>query len=149
MADNKSIVRFLLGPIPAAILSLLLLITLFLLTSAAQHAKLSGEFYSILLGVNILGIISLGILIAVNLVRLYRQLRAKVLGSRLTLRMVGMFVLLVVVPLTVVYHFSVQFLSKGVDSWFDVQIDRAVNDSLLLGATSLEVIKQEAVDQLL
>lgn len=150
MADNKSksIVKFLLGPITAAILSLLLLVTLFLLTSAAQHAKLSGEFYSILLGVNILGIISLGILIAVNLVRLYRQLRAKVLGSRLTLRMVGMFVLLVVVPLTVVYHFSVQFLSKGVDSWFDVQIDRAVNDSLLLGATSLEVIKQEGVDQL-
>ena len=148
MADNKSIVRFLLGPVPAVILSLLLLFTVFLLTSAAQHAKLSGEFYSVLLGVNILGIITLGILIAINLVRLYRQLRAKVLGSRLTLRLVGMFVLLVVLPLTVVYHFSVQFLSKGVDTWFDVKIDRAVDDALLLGATSLEAIKQEGVDQL-
>ena len=148
MADNKSIVRFLFGPVPAAILSLVLLVTLFLLTSAAQHAKLSGEFYSILLGVNILGIIALAALIAVNLVRLYRQLRAQVLGSKLTLRLVGMFVLLVAVPLAVVYYFSVQFLSKGVDSWFDVKIDRAVDDALLLGATTLQAIKQEAADQL-
>jgi nitrogen fixation/metabolism regulation signal transduction histidine kinase len=148
MASKKSVVRFLLGPVPAVVLSLLLLFTLFLLTSAAQHAKLSGEFYSALLGVNILGILALGILIAVNLLRLYRQLRAKVLGSRLTLRMVAMFVLLVLAPLTVVYHFSVQFLSKGVDSWFDVKIDKAVDDALLLGATTLEVVKQEGVDQL-
>jgi len=148
MASNKSVARFLLGPVPAVIISLLLLFTLFLLTSAAQHAKLSGEFYSVLLGVNILGILTLGVLIVANLVRLYRQLRAKVLGSRLTLRMVAMFVLLVVAPLTVVYHFSVQFLSKGVDSWFDVKIDKAVDDALLLGATTLEVIKQESVERL-
>lgn len=140
--------KFLLGPVPAVVLSLLLLFTLFLLTSAAQHAKLSGEFYSALLGVNILGILALGILIAINLLRLYRQLRAKVLGSRLTLRMVAMFVLLVLAPLTVVYHFSVQFLSKGVDSWFDVKIDQAVDDALLLGATTLEAIKQEGTDRL-
>ena len=130
------------------IISLLLLFTLFLLTSAAQHAKLSGEFYSVLLGVNILGILTLSILIAANVLRLYRQLRAKVLGSRLTLRMVAMFVLLVVAPITVVYHFSVQFLSKGVDSWFDVKIDKAVDDALLLGATTLEAIKQEGVEHL-
>jgi len=148
MASNKSIVRFLLGPVPAVVISLLLLFTLFLLTSAAQHAKLSGEFYSVLLGVNILGIFILGILIAANLLRLYRQLRAKVLGSRLTLRMVAMFVLLVVAPLAVVYHFSVQFLSRGVDSWFDVKIDKAVDDALLLGATTLEVIKQDGVERL-
>jgi nitrogen fixation/metabolism regulation signal transduction histidine kinase len=148
MASNKSVVRFLFGPVPAAIISLLLLFTLFLLTSAAQHAKLSGEFYFVLLGVNILGILTLSILIAANVLRLYRQLRAKVLGSRLTLRMVAMFVLLVVAPITVVYYFSVQFLSKGVDSWFDVKIDKAVDDALLLGATTLEAIKQEGVEHL-
>jgi nitrogen fixation/metabolism regulation signal transduction histidine kinase len=148
MASKNSVVKFLFGPVPAVVLSLLLLFTLFLLTSAAQHAKLSGEFYSALLGVNILGILTLGILIAFNLLRLYRQLRAKVLGSRLTLRMVAMFVLLVLAPLTVVYHFSVQFLSKGVDSWFDVKIDKAVDDALLLGATTLEAIKQDGADRL-
>lgn len=148
MASSTSIVRFLFGPVPAVIISLLLLFTLFLLTSAAQHAKLSGEFYTVLLGVNILGILTLAILIVVNLLRLYKQLRAKVLGSRLTLRMVAMFVLLVVAPLTVVYHFSVQFLSKGVDSWFDVKIDKAVDDALLLGATTLEAIKREGVERL-
>jgi nitrogen fixation/metabolism regulation signal transduction histidine kinase len=148
MAD-KSLIRVFFGPVSAVVLSLVLILTLFLLTSAAQHAKVTGEFYSILLAVNIMGIVTLLALIAGNLWRLWRQFRSQVLGSRLTLRMVGMFVLLVVLPLSMVYYFSVQFLSKGVDSWFDVRVEQAVDDALLLGQTTLETIKQDAVDKVL
>ncbi len=141
-------IRSVFGPVTAVLLSLVLLSTLILLTSAAQHADVSGEFYSLLLGVNVLGIVMLSALIAGNVWRLARQFRAKRLGSRLTLRMVGTFVLLVVIPLSMVYYFSIQFLNKGVDSWFDVRVEHAVEDALLLGRTTLEVIKQEAVDEL-
>ncbi len=139
-------IRSLFGPIPALILSLLLLLAVLLLTSSARHAEVSGEFYSFLLIVNILGILLLAALIVGNIWHLYRQLRAEVLGSRLTLRLLGMFVLLAGVPLSIVYYFSVQFLSKGVDSWFDVRVEQAIDDALLLGRTSLEAIKQDAVD---
>jgi len=148
MGDRK-LVRIFFGPVPAVILSLALLLALFALVSSIQQAKASGQYYSILLLVIVLGIVALCMLIAANLWSLWRQLRARALGSRLTLRLVAMFAVLVMVPLSVVYYFAFQFLNKGIDSWFEVKVEQAVDNALLLGQTSLEVIKREAVDELL
>ncbi|MBS1269246.1 MAG: Sensor protein kinase WalK [Gammaproteobacteria bacterium] len=145
---NQRIIDKLIGPIPALILSLVVVASLLMLIAAAQDVDASVESYLVLLGLNVLGIFVLLALIGGNLWRLRRQWRGKVLGSRLTLRMIGLFVLLVLIPLSVVYYVSTQFLSKGIDSWFDVRVDRAVNDALLLGKTSLETIKRDAVDDL-
>ncbi len=139
-------IRSLFGTLSVVILLLVLVLALLLLTSAAQHAEVSGEFYSTLLIVNILGIVILAALITANVWHLYRQFRAQALGSRLTMRLLGMFVLLAGIPLAVVYYFSVQFLSKGVDSWFDVRVEQAIGDALLLGRNTLEVLKQDVVD---
>ncbi len=139
--------RYLLGPVPAVVLSLVLLAALFLLTSTAHNAEVSAEFYLALLVVNSLGILALTALIGFNLWRLYRRWQARRIGSRLTLRLVGVFVVLALVPLSVVYYFSIQFLNKGVDSWFDVRVEQAIDDALLLGRTTLEAIKEDAVEQ--
>lgn len=139
-------IRSLFGTVSVVILLLVLVLALLLLTSAAQHAEVSGEFYSTLLIVNVLGIVFLAGLITANVWHLYRQFRAQALGSRLTMRLLGMFVLLTGIPLAIVYYFSVQFLSKGVDSWFDVRVEQAIGDALLLGRTTLEVLKQDVVD---
>ncbi len=139
-------IRSLFSTLSVVILLLVLVLALLLLTSAAQHADISGEFYSTLLMVNVLGIVVLAGLITANVWHLYRQFRAQALGSRLTMRLLGMFVLLAGIPLAVVYYFSVQFLSKGVDSWFDVRVEQAIGDALLLGRTTLEVLKQDVVD---
>lgn len=140
--------RFLVGPIPAVVISLVLLGALFMLTAAAQHSTVFGELYSLLLVVNVLGIVALAVLIIANLWRMIREFRERKLGSRLTMRLLGAFVLLAVVPLAVVYYFSVQFVSRGIDSWFDVRIEQALDDALLLGRASLEAIKQDVVEQL-
>ncbi|MDH3689235.1 MAG: ATP-binding protein [Gammaproteobacteria bacterium] len=140
--------RYLIGPVPAVILSLTLLGALFMLTTAAQHSTAFGEQYSLLLAVNLLGIVALAALIIVNLWRLVRQFRARVLGSRLAMRFLGAFVLLAVLPLAIVYYFSVQFVSRGIDSWFDVRIEQALDDALLLGRASLEAIKQDVIEKL-
>jgi len=145
---HKRIIDKLIGPIPALILSVAIVAALLMLMVVAQDTDVSAESYLALLGVNAAGIIVLLALIAGNLWRLRRQWRGKVLGSRLTLRMIGLFVLLVLIPLSVVYYVSTQFLSKGIDSWYDVRVDRAVHDALLLGRTTLETIKQDAVDDL-
>jgi len=145
---HKRIIDKLIGPVPALILSIVIVAALLMLMVVAQDTDVSAESYLALLGVNVVGIIVLLALIAGNLWRLGRQWRGKVLGSRLTLRMIGLFVLLVLIPLSVVYYVSTQFLSKGIDSWYDVRVDRAVHDALLLGRTTLETIKQDAVDDL-
>jgi len=144
----KRFVDKLIGPIPALILSVIIVAALLMLMVVAQNADVTAESYLALLGVNVAGMIVLLALIAGNLWRLGRQWRDKVLGSRLTLRMIGLFVVLVLMPLSVVYYVSTQFLSKGIDSWYDVRVDRAVHDALLLGRTTLETIKQDAVDDL-
>jgi nitrogen fixation/metabolism regulation signal transduction histidine kinase len=145
---NQRFIDKLIGPVPALILSIIVVSALLMLMSAAQDTDVTAESYLTLLAVNVVGILVLLALIAGNLWRLRRQWRGRVLGSKLTLRMIGMFVLLVLIPLSVVYYVSTQFLSKGIDSWYDVRVDRAVHDALLLGRTTLETIKQDAVDDL-
>jgi len=145
---HKRFIDKLVGPIPAVSLSVIIVAALLMLMVVAQDTDVTAESYLALLGVNVAGIFVLLALIAGNLWRLRRQWRGKVLGSRLTLRMIGLFVILVLMPLSVVYYVSTQFLNKGIDSWYDVRVDRAVHDALLLGRTTLETIKQDAVDDL-
>ena len=61
--------------------------------------------------------------------------------------MVIVFVALSVTPVTVVYYFSLQFLHRGIDSWFDVRIDEALDDALELSRTALGVRMRELLAQ--
>ena len=136
------------GPVPALILSLSLLAALLLLSFAAQNTTKLTDLYAPLLVINLVGII---VLLALNLGSIYKlikQVRAKVIGSRLTLRMVAIFTLLAFLPLSVVYYISIQFLSHGIDSWFDVRIEQAMSDATLLGQVSLKSLKEGQVDTL-
>jgi nitrogen fixation/metabolism regulation signal transduction histidine kinase len=63
--------------------------------------------------------------------------------------MVGMFTLLAFLPLSVVYYISIQFLSHGIDSWFDVRIEQAMSDATLLGQVSLKSLKEGQLDTLI
>ena len=135
--------RWATGIAPVAILSLLLLAALAMMSAATQNSALFSRMYSLLLVINILGIIVLLALILANLKHLATQYRNKVMGSRLTLRLLGFFVLLAVAPVTVVYFFSIQAFNKGIDNWFDVKIERALDDALSLGRTALDAIKDD------
>ena len=143
---NRSLRSRLLGPGPAIALSAIFLIASFLLTPAAENADLSGNYYLALISLNIVGVVVLALLTTLNVWRLIREFRAGVLGSRLTLRFVGSFSILTLAPLIIVYFFAVNFLSRGIDSWFDVQIEQALDDALLLGRSSLETLKHDVLD---
>ncbi|HEY9381018.1 MAG TPA: ATP-binding protein, partial [Burkholderiales bacterium] len=64
-------------------------------------------------------------------------LKARVFGSRLTLRFLLVFVLMAALPGALVYTVSVQFLAKSIESWFDVRVDAALESGLDLGRTVL------------
>jgi len=135
--------RYLAGALPLAVLSGLLLAALMMMHAASQNSAIFGRIYSLLLLVNILGIVLLLALILLNVYRLIEQYRARVLGARLTIRLLVMFVLLSVLPVTVVFFFSIQTLNRGIDQWFDVKIERALDDALALGRTALEAAKHD------
>jgi len=78
------------------------------------------------------------VVIGWNLTRLLLQRARNVAGSRLTLRLVGTFGLLAIVPVVLVYYFSYQFISRGIDSWFDVRVEGALTDAMELSRSALD-----------
>jgi len=46
-------------------------------------------------------------------------------------------------PIRLVYFFAVQFLNKGIDSWFNVEIRKSLDDALVLSRSALEVRMRE------
>jgi nitrogen fixation/metabolism regulation signal transduction histidine kinase len=120
------------------ILFLLMLGSLLMMSDALQNSQRFGEYYSLLLAINAAGLALLIILIGVNLHGLLRQLRRRAPGIRLTLRMATMLVVLSVTPVLIVYYFSLTFLHRGIDNWFDLRIEQALGDSLELSRLALE-----------
>ncbi|MEI6413982.1 MAG: ATP-binding protein [Pseudomonadota bacterium] len=122
---------------PAAAFLSLLLASLHLMSHAiGNSAELSRAFVP-LLGIVVVGLLALAGLNLVNLYRLIARYRSQASGSRLTARVLLLFGTLTVIPLGIVYYYSLGFLLEGIDSWFDVQIDAAMRDALQLNKASL------------
>ncbi len=124
-------------------LFIFMLSSLLMMSKSLQNSELFDRFYLGLLLFNALGLISLSILIILNLKRLIRQLKNRVIGSRMTIRIVILFSLLSVTPVLIVYYFSLDFLHRGIDSWFDLRIEQALDDSLELSRLALDVRMRE------
>jgi len=132
-----TIKRLFSGIRPIVALFLLLLASLALMSDATHSSTQFGRLYTILLIINGLAILLLLGLIGKNLYLLVSGLRKDVTGSKLTARLVILFVVLSVTPVSVVYYFSVDFLQRGIDSWFDVRVESSLNDALELSQASL------------
>ena len=135
-------------PLLAIALSSILIISLFLLSQATQQSDRFGKYFSILLVLDLFGIALVLAAVIYKIIQLLNEQRKSVIGSGLTLRLVGGFMTLALLPLSAVYYVAVEFLNEGIDSWFDVRIEQALNDSLLLGRTSLEATRLDMVDDL-
>jgi nitrogen fixation/metabolism regulation signal transduction histidine kinase len=131
------------GAGPFVGLTLVLLVSLKLMGDASESSSTFGRLYPLLVLLNLAGLLILAGLLAANLIALARQLRARVPGSRLTARMVAMFVLIAGTPVLTVFYFSLQFLQRGIDSWFDVRVERALNDAIELSRTALDTRMRE------
>jgi len=139
----KSLSRLSSGLTPIIALVVLLLISLTMMGNATDGSARFDQMFSLLLVINAVGLLLLCSLIIWNLVRLWQQVRAKRAGARLTSKLVIVFAILAFTPVVVVYHFSLKFLYQGIDSWFDVRIEQALNDAIELGRTALEVNMRE------
>ena len=118
----------------AAIVSILL----FLLASASENSAAFDKHYPWLLGLNALAALALLTLVSLLLARLYRRYKRGVFGSRLTARLVLLFALVGILPGAVIYTVSVQFVSRSIESWFDVRVESALEAGLNLGRSALD-----------
>ena len=125
--------------LPVLGLFLLLLLSLFSLSSLVQNSRLFDQYHGWFLTFNILMLIVLGSLVIVNFVKLIRDLYSHKLGAKLRLRLSFILTLSILVPAIIVYIFSNQMLEDGIDSWFNVDVENALNNSLELGNWSLNM----------
>ena len=118
-------------------------ILLFLLASAGADTGLFERKYRLLIQFNVGFVLFLMAVVGYLLWRLRRRLNSGVFGSRLALRLLLIFSLMAILPGALVYGVSVQFLSKSIESWFDVKVDRALEGGLDLGRTILDNLLEE------
>jgi nitrogen fixation/metabolism regulation signal transduction histidine kinase len=114
---------------------------LFLLATASGDTAVFERQYPLILGLNAALAALLAALVAYQLVAIVRRYRARVFGTRLTLRLLARFAALAVVPGLIVYAVSVQFLTRSIESWFDVKVDAALEGGINLA--------QQAIDQMM
>jgi two-component system, NtrC family, nitrogen regulation sensor histidine kinase NtrY len=116
---------------------------LVLLAKSAQNSGEFGRLHPWILLLNLIGVIALSVALARKLMQLARDYRDHVPGSRLTARTVAIFGGLVIAPLLIVYLFSLEFLNRGIDSWFRAEVKQGLNDALVLSRSALDMRMRE------
>jgi nitrogen fixation/metabolism regulation signal transduction histidine kinase len=127
------------GTVGVGILLIALLVALHLMSDAVQNSETLSRIFVPLLFLVLLGLFLLALMVGFNVFRLVSSYRRQAAGSRLTARVVLLFALISLLPVGVVYYFSLGFLLRGIDSWFDVEIDSAMQDALTLNQASLDL----------
>lgn len=85
-----------------------------------------------LINLNIILLILLIFLILRNAVKLFFESKRKVMGSRLSTKLVAAFVGLTIVPTFLLFFVVIGFINKSIDSWFDIKIEDSLKVSLEL-----------------
>jgi nitrogen fixation/metabolism regulation signal transduction histidine kinase len=116
------------------------LILLYLLSLASANTAISAEYYKLLLYVNIGLAVLLFIVVVYQLWHLYKSAQAKVVGSGLNLRLLTAFALMAIIPGLIVYLVSVNFLTRSIESWFNVKVESALDGGLSLGQRALDIM---------
>jgi nitrogen fixation/metabolism regulation signal transduction histidine kinase len=136
--DTRTLKRIAVGGIGAIGVGLAL-VALFLLSWTPQNFEDYESLHIVILLINIAGVLVLFALTAGNLARLLSDYRNHVPGSKLKARIVGMFVGLAVLPLLVVFYFSIEFINNGIDSWFNVEVEEGLDEALALSQAALGI----------
>ncbi len=89
----------------------------------------------------------LTLVIGVVAVRMVLRLRRGKFGSRLLVKLAGIFAIVGVLPGLVIYTVSWQFASRSIETWFDERVARALDAGLALGRSTLESLQSDLADK--
>lgn len=127
----------------AAAMVLIGLLLLYLLTQATNNRELYEQNYARLFVVNVVVATLLGVAIAWVGYRLMARLRQGRFGSRLLVKLATIFALVGVMPGLLIYVVSYQFVSRSIETWFDVKVEGALEAGLSLGRVTLETLSSD------
>lgn len=120
-------------------------VLLALLIGSAGNTSRFAEQFDILLWLNGVLALALFIWVLILFIGLLKQVRRKKFGARLTSRFAFLFAVIAIVPGVIIYLLSVQFMSKSVESWFNVKVDSALESGMTLGRSFLDTMVDDLV----
>lgn len=119
--------------LPGAAILALLGGALLLADASVRSGSATADHYPWVLSAAVLALLVLALAIGARLWGLRRDLRRGSPGARITRRMLITLVLLGLPPVVLVYGFALRFIDSSVDTWFDVKVERALDDALEVG----------------
>ena len=123
------------------------LILLLLLTQSTNNRELYERNYARLFAINVVVASVLFAVIAWMAVRLFMRLRRGKFGSRLLVKLATIFALVGLMPGLLIYVVSYQFVSRSIESWFDVKVEGALDAGVNLGRTTLDILANGLADK--
>ena len=111
--------------------------------SLSTTGLLAERHFVWLFWVNVAVAVLLALVIVLAGIRLLTRLRSGKFGSRLLAKLAGIFALVGLLPGLLIYGVSYQYVTRSIDTWFDVQVAGALDAGLALGRGTLQA---EAAD---
>lgn len=133
-----------LGALTMVVIGLGLLV---LMTQATGNRERYNQNYEWLTLIN--AVVAAGLLLTIlwGAIRLLLRLRRGQFGSRLLVKLAGIFALVGVIPGVLIYVVSYQFVSRSIESWFDVKVEVALVAGLNLGRATLDTLSTDLAKQ--
>ncbi|MGB5487397.1 MAG: ATP-binding protein [Lysobacterales bacterium] len=135
---SKRVRRLVLRVLPVTVALIVLLVSLILVSNVQQDASGLNQPYVWVLVLTVFALLVVTAAIFYRVISLTKKVREHAPGAMLSARWVRYFLVLSLPPALIVYFFSAYFLTRTVDSWFDVGVEAALADSLELGQQFLK-----------
>ncbi len=119
------------------------LILLFLLTQSTNNNAVYEAYFDYLVALNIAAALGLATVVGWLLFRLWQRWHQGRFGSQLLVKLVVIFTLVGVLPGGLIYVVSYQFVSRSIESWFDVRVESALTSGLNLGRTAIDMLRAD------
>jgi two-component system, NtrC family, nitrogen regulation sensor histidine kinase NtrY len=98
-----------------------------------------------IVNLNIILLLALVLLVLRNLVKLYYERRGKIIGSRFRTKLVIAFFGLSLTPCVLLVLVASGLITKSINNWFNVSIERSLEDSLDVSRNYYRLLEQDAL----
>jgi nitrogen fixation/metabolism regulation signal transduction histidine kinase len=130
-------------PMAMVLIGAFALLLLALLSIATSNTEFFDNYFIWLYAANVVVGICLTLVILTLVIVIAIRWRKGRFGTRLVAKLAMIFALVGVVPGLILYGVSLQFVSRSIETWFDVQVESALDAGLELGRVTLRVAQEE------
>ncbi|ESJ08693.1 sensor histidine kinase [Cupriavidus sp. HPC(L)] len=130
--------RRVLSRVVAGTIVFLALVLVVLLAAASANTEFFDRYFTLLYKINLVIGVLMVLIIGALAVALWVRYRRGKFGTRLMTKLALFFGIVGVLPGVLIYLVSLQFVSRSIESWFDVRVETALEAGLNLGRSTID-----------